>query len=471
MRWRVLPWLGIAACHLTAANSAATCDAPWSPILVYTGGMTVSEAGANYQTNWWTQGNVPTTKSEPAGSGRPWTATGICDACALVPTTPATFTAVGTSSLMWTPSSTPANRPITTYALSENGAKVAGVVGSSTTISGLSPNNSHTFSVAAPEAVGVSAPTKPLVVTTAARETGGGSAVFAPYIDMGLASSENLLTIQRDSQIKVFTLAFVLSPGGCSAAWQGVGSITDDMLPNGRTILSLVQSLRAIGGDVIISFGGANGDEPALHCPDPTSLAGVYQSVINRYEAKALDFDIEGDKALDQTSIQRRNLALVALRAANPGLTISYTLPVLPSGLDDNGVGVLTSAKRDGLDPDVINVLAMNYGASVDNGGQMGRDALMASSNTALQVKAAGLTSRIGVTPMIGVNDVSPEVFTLADASVLASFAASNAYIARLSMWSVGRDNGSCAGSAAAVSTCSGIAQSPYAFSAIFEGR
>ena len=205
------------------------------------------------------------------------------------------------------------------------------------------------------------------------------------------------------------------------------------MLPNGRTILSLVQSLRAIGGDVIISFGGANGDEPALHCPDPTSLAGVYQSVINRYEAKALDFDIEGDKALDQTSIQRRNLALVALRAANPGLTISYTLPVLPSGLDDNGVGVLTSAKRDGLDPDVINVLAMNYGASVDNGGQMGRDALMASSNTALQVKAAGLTSRIGVTPMIGFNDVSPEVFTLADASVLASFAASNAYIARLS--------------------------------------
>jgi chitinase len=144
---------------------------------------------------------------------------------------------------------------------------------------------------------------------------------------------------------------------------------------------------------------------------------------------------------------------------------------VLPSGLDGNGVGVLTSAKRDGFNPDVVNVLAMNYGASVDNGGQMGRDALTAASNTALQVKAAGLTSPIGVIPMIGVNDVSPEVFTLADASLLVAFAASNAYIARLSMWSVSRDNGSCAGSAAAASTCSGIAQSPYAFSAIFEGR
>ena len=106
--------------------------------------------------------------------------------------------------------------------------------------------------------------------------------------------------------------------------------------------------------------------------------------------AKVLDFDIEGDKVLDQASIQRRNLALVALRADNPGITISYTLPVLPSGLDDNGIRVLTAAKSDGFNPDVVNVMAMNYGPSVDNGGQMGQDALTAASNAALQVKAAG---------------------------------------------------------------------------------
>jgi hypothetical protein len=365
----------------------------------------------------------------------------------------------------------PCGAPSPAIHVSSGRAKVAGVAATKATFSDCLPNKSHRFSPTPFDGTGVSAPGKTLAVAAAARESGGEPVVFAPYIDMGLVSSENLLTIQRNSQIKIFTLAFVLSPGGCSAAWQGVGSITDDMLPNGRTILSLVQSLRAMGADVIISFGGANGDEPALHCPDPASLTAVYQSVIDRYEAKALDFDIEGDKVLDQPSIQRRDLALVALRAANPGLTISYTLPVLPSGLDGNSLAVIASAKRDGFNPDVINVLAMNYGASVDNGGQMGRYALMASSNTALQVKAAGLTSRIGIIPMIGVNDVSPEVFTLADARLLVSFAASNAYIARLSMWSVSRDNGSCAGSAAAVATCSGIAQSTYAFSAIFEGR
>jgi hypothetical protein len=59
------------------------------------------------------------------------------------------------------------------------------------------------LSLAAREAAGVSASAKPLVVTIAARGTGGGLAVFAPYIDMGLAASGNLLTIQRDCRFSV----------------------------------------------------------------------------------------------------------------------------------------------------------------------------------------------------------------------------------------------------------------------------
>lgn len=42
------------------------------------------------------------------------------------------------------------------------------------------------------------------------------------------------------------------------------------------------------------------------------------------------------------------------------------------------------------------------------------------------------------VTPMIGVNDVSGETFTLADASTVASYAASNA-LAGLAMWALDR--------------------------------
>jgi hypothetical protein len=70
---------------------------------------------------------------------------------------------------------------------------------------------------------------------------------------------------------------------------------------------------------------------------------------------------------------------------------------------------------------------------------------------------------------MIGVNDTNTEVFQLSDAQTLLNFAKSNSYITRLSMWSVARDNGSCAGAGFASDVCSGISQSNYAFSKIFE--
>src|SRR2546429_3982132 len=69
---------------------------------------------------------------------------------------------------------------------------------------------------------------------------------------------------------------------------------------------------------------------------------------------------------------------------------------------------------------------------------------------------------------MIGVNDISSEVFTLADAQALVNFAQNDSNIVRLSMWSVARDNGNRAGAHYASPDGSGIAQNPYDFSAIF---
>jgi hypothetical protein len=299
--------------------------------------------------------------------------------------------------------------------------------------------------------------------------------VFAPYVDMGLTVDWQLLSIQQQSGIKIFTLGFVVGNGGCTPTWGGVGAtVANDTLPNGTTILSLVQGIRGAGGDVIISFGGASGTELALGCTTVTSLRAAYQSVLNKYSVNAstpvrLDFDIEGGAATDQASITRRNQALVGLKSANPGLVISYTLPVLPTGLVQSGVNVLNSVRADGLSLDVVNVMAMDYGPANDNGGQMGLNAQLAASNTRNQVLAAGLNATIGVTPMIGVNDVATEIFQLSDAQMLLNFAQANSYISRLSMWSVARDNGSCPNQGFASPVCSGIAQSNWAFARIFE--
>jgi chitinase len=112
--------------------------------------------------------------------------------------------------------------------------------------------------------------------------------------------------------------------------------------------------------------------------------------------------------------------------------------------------------------------MAMDYGSANDNGGQMGLSAIQAAQNVRTQIQSAGLNATVGVTPMIGVNDVNTEIFRLSDAQMLLDFANSNSFVTRLSFWSVSRDNGSCPNAGFASPTCSGISQANWAFSQIF---
>lgn len=298
-----------------------------------------------------------------------------------------------------------------------------------------------------------------------------GARIFAPYIDMSLTPDEQIETIQQQSGLQAFTLAFVVGTGnGCSLGWGGVGgTLPTDTLPNGTTIQSHVQNLQNLGVRIIVSFGGANGSDVSSSCTSASQLQAAYQQVINQYHVTMLDFDIEGGAVSNQAAITLRDQALKGLKAANSGLVISYTLPVLPTGLIASGTNVLSSVKNDGLALDVVNVMAMDYGSANDNNGQMGLSATQAAQNTHNQVVAAGLSSTIGVTPMIGINDTNTEFFQLTDANTLLSFTSSNTYITRLAFWSVARDNGGCPNQGFASPTCSGITQNNFQFSQTFE--
>jgi chitinase len=459
-------------------GTGTSCASPWNSSTAYTGGQRVTVNGIVYLANWWTQGNNPTTNSGPSGSGEPWTAQGACAACTTVAGVPTglTASAAGSTSipLSWNAATVPANCAVTSYTVFQNGQAVGTSNGTSFTVTGLAAQTKFSFTVAAVDPAGTSAQSGAISATTAAAGSGSGPAPtngggFAPYIDISLTPDEQLLTIQQQSGIKTFILAFIVGNGGCTPTWGGIGPITSDNLPDGVSILSLVQGVRAAGGDVIISFGGAAGSELALDCPDAASLQAAYQAVISKYSVNKIDLDIEGGAVSDQASITRRDQALVALKKANPGLIVSYTLPVLPTGLVNTGVNILNSVKADGLALDLVNVMAMDFGSGVDNGGQMGLDATLAATATEAQIQAAGLTASVGVTPDIGVNDTNTEIFQLADVQTLLSFAASHSYISRLSFWSVGRDNGGCAGQDFSSATCSGVAQSAFQYSKAFE--
>jgi hypothetical protein len=117
----------------------------------------------------------------------------------------------------------------------------------------------------------------------------------------------------------------------------------------------------------------------------------------------------------------------------------------------------------------------MDYGNGFDGTatsmGQYAIDAATATHTQLMQLYPS-LTSQqawqmVGVTPLIGINDDSSEIFTIANAQQLTAFAQQNG-IGELSMWELPRDITGTLGSVDAVDG-SGIAQTPFEFSEIFE--
>jgi hypothetical protein len=74
----------------------------------------------------------------------------------------------------------------------------------------------------------------------------------------------------------------------------------------------------------------------------------------------------------------------------------------------------------------------------------------------------------VGVTPMIGVNDQSDEIFGFSDASQLLAFAESVG-MGEIAMWSLARDQEDPAGALTyAEDDSSSLVQTPFEFSDIF---
>jgi hypothetical protein len=98
----------------------------------------------------------------------------------------------------------------------------------------------------------------------------------------------------------------------------------------------------------------------------------------------------------------------------------------------------------------------------------MGQAAIDAATNTHNQMVGLGITTKIGITPMIGQNNTYGEIFDLGDADQLLAFARATSYVGWVSFWSLGRDNGGCPGQTTASASCSGITQGSYAFTTKF---
>src|ERR1700722_9531253 len=142
---------------------------------------------------------------------------------------------------------------------------------------------------------------------------------FIPYMYPG--NSDNFKLPACDDAIGQthYTLAFIIADKQGKPAWYGQIPMSQNCYGDE------IAAIRKRGGDVVCSFGGADGKEIGMTIADPVALQAAYQSVIDQYKFTWLDFDIEGDN-LDKhpDDNKRRNAVLAALQKKNPGLIISY---------------------------------------------------------------------------------------------------------------------------------------------------
>jgi len=259
--------------------------------------------------------------------------------------------------------------------------------------------------------------------------------VFAPYVYLGSGDHFKLTDCDEACGQKFYTLAFIISDRSNNPAWNG-------HIPMDQNFYAAqIAAIRARGGDVIVSFGGEAGNDLAIVETNPATLEAKYQSVVDRYHLTWLDFDIEGKNLEDQAANQRRNTALAGLQAKNPGLIISYTLPVNPHGISESAEELLADAKAKELKIHSADLMVMYFGKEfIHRGKSEGRLGIDSANVGHAQIHKIDPAIQIGLCPCLGRNGSQDEVFTLEDARTLKAFADQTPWICSLHFWSINKD-------------------------------
>jgi chitinase len=310
--------------------------------------------------------------------------------------------------------------------------------------------------------------------------------VYSPYVDVTNTPTYPFQLPSANPVSSVY-LAFVVSDTEepCTPSWGTFYTLSG--AEQGLDLDARAAQLRSQGGSVQISYGGEANTELAVDCTDPTKLERAYLEPVQRYDAKAIDLDIEGANLTDTAANARRATAVAAVQkkraAEKKPLKVWLTLPVSGHGLTAEGLAVVRATLKGGVRLAGVNAMTMDFGPGEGAEKDMIGTIERALDATQVQVqslwRAAGLPSsasiawgHVGATPMLGVNDVSGERFTTKDARELAKFVKERG-IPRVSAWSLNRDS-QCGGAFATTgelsNTCSGVIQKPLEFTHIFSG-
>jgi chitinase len=284
----------------------------------------------------------------------------------------------------------------------------------------------------------------------------------APYYSTLDSSAPDLGSVMAATGQKAFEMAFILANGGsCSPSWDGTDPVSSD-----TQVASVINEVRADGGDVIVSAGGYNGTKLGQVCSSAAATAAAYQQVITTYGLHAIDFDLEEPEIENSTAISYELGAAQILQRNNPGLFVSITMPSTTTGANYFGGLLLAEAKSLGFTPDDYTIMPFDGGF---NGASSQVTALQDFHSQLMSTfgwSSAQAYAREGFSGMNGRTDTG-EYFYQSDFQTVLSFVQSNG-LSRFTFWSVNRDrqcnppdnNGSTS------SECSSVTQNSWDFTA-----
>lgn len=291
--------------------------------------------------------------------------------------------------------------------------------------------------------------------------------VNAPYADMcewitkdgyHNAGALNLERIVRDTGVKYYNLGFIQSAGGVEGnkvtwGFGGYKLLSEEGGKNDtqyKGIKKSIKDVRDMGGDVCISFGGANGTPFWQTTQDVDKLYNTYMDIVEGFGLTRIDLDVEGSGTSKVNNIA--NAKAIKKLQDTFDVDVVLTLPVLPDGLTYEGLSILEAYLSQGIDLKAVNIMTMCYGSgTLLPGENYGTASLRAVNSLKDQLKTyykkyANQTlsdekayAKIGTTVSIGYESGSDPVF-VPEWSKLVVNQAIEKKIAMTSFWSINRD-------------------------------
>jgi hypothetical protein len=282
----------------------------------------------------------------------------------------------------------------------------------------------------------------------------------APYEYMGWGNPPPPASVFAATGIHDLTLAFILSNGTCDPEWDGIRPLL------GGSDADAISAIRAAGGNVDVSFGGADGSKLGVVCPNATALMGAYQKVISDYRLSAIDVDVEGTEYASADARSRVIHALAQLQRRDRNLEISVTFQVYLSGLGADGKSMIKQAASLHFQPYAWTIMPFDFQPAVNDmtsATEQVTEDLERVVARAYREPSVEAYAHMGISSMNGDTDISGETVSVSQFGQIVAFAEQK-HLARVTFWAVNRDR-PCTGAFSEVAgNCSGLSQSLYGY-------